>query len=439
MDKPSTTIFSQKLLKEQIHSNLIEIMNFSLLALLFSAESLFIIQKWEPLYHLLNISCLLLFFIAKSYMSTSSSPVFLVDFSCLKPPNFCRVPLSTYIEHAKMLDFLDSESVDFIAKILTHSGLGEQTYFPPALHYIPPKSGHQEAIQEVHMVLFPVLENLLNKTRISPSEIDILIVNCSGFCPAPSLSSIIVNKFCMREDIKSYNISGMGCSASVLVIDMAKNILKTQKNSNAVILSTEILSTGWYPGKERPKMVLNCMFRTGAAAILVTNKKEARRTAKYQLLWSLRTLRAFDDKAYYSAFREEDSNGLTGVTLRRELLQVAGETLRSNISILGLKVLPFTEIIWYVVSIIKKKFMNKSTEIYVPNFKSVIQHFCLPSSGKPVIREIGKGLKLAERDMEPALMTLHRFGNQSSSSVWYFCLPHLKILMCVRECAYLFI
>ncbi|KAL2480915.1 3-ketoacyl-CoA synthase 5 [Abeliophyllum distichum] len=318
-----------------------------------------------------------------------------------------------------MMDLWDSESVDFMAKILTHSGQGEQTYLPPAIHYIPPKSGHPEAIQEVHMVLFPVLENLLNKTRISPADIDILIVNCSGFCPAPSLSSIIINKYCMREDIKSYNISGMGCSASVLAIDIAKNILETHKNSNAVILSTEILSTGWYPGKERPKMVINCMFRTGAAAILVTNKKEAKRTAKYQLLWSLRTLRAFDDKAYYSAFREEDSDGFTGVTLRRELLQVVGETLRSNISLLGLKVLPFTEIIRYVVSIIKKRFMNKSTEIYVPNFKSVIQHFCLPSPGKPVIREIGKGLKLAERDMEPALMTLHRFGNQSSSSLWY--------------------
>lgn len=55
----------------------------------------------------------------------------------------------------------------------------------------------------------------------------------------------------------------------------------------------------------------------------------------------------------------------------------------------------------------------------MPNFKLVVQHFCLPVSGKPVIREIAKGLKLGEKDMEPALMTLHRFGNQSSSSIWY--------------------
>ncbi|KAL0292705.1 UNVERIFIED_CONTAM: 3-ketoacyl-CoA synthase 5 [Sesamum radiatum] len=87
-----------------------------------------------------------------------------------------------------MLDFLDEESVAFMAKVLRHSGQGEQTYIPPAIHYIPPKSGHQEALKEAHMVLFPVVEDLLSKTNISPQEIDILIVNCSGFCPAPSLS-----------------------------------------------------------------------------------------------------------------------------------------------------------------------------------------------------------------------------------------------------------
>lgn len=99
--------------------------------------------------------------------------------------------------------------------------------------------------------------------------------------------------------------------------------------------------------------------------------------------------------------------------------QVAGETLRSNITILGRQLLPYTEMIMYAVSILKKKYLDKSTEIYVPNFKSVVQHFCLPASGKPIIREIGKGLKLGEREIEAASMTLHRFGNQSSSSLWY--------------------
>ncbi|GAB4826013.1 hypothetical protein Ancab_008881 [Ancistrocladus abbreviatus] len=223
----------------------------------------------------------------------------------------------------------------------------------------------------------------------------------------------------MREDVKSFTVSGMGCSASMLAIDMAQNLLKVHKNSNAVVLSTEILTTGWYSGNERNKLVLNCLFRMGSAAILLSNRKQVRRTAKYKLVRTLRTQRAFDDKAYFSAIRDEDSNGLTGVTLNRDILQIAGETLRSSITALGSSTLPASEKLKFAISILKKRFINKSAEVYVPNFKTVINHFCLPTSGRPVIREIAKGLKLNEKDMEPALATLHRFGNQSSSSLWY--------------------
>ncbi|XP_059306857.1 3-ketoacyl-CoA synthase 6-like [Lycium ferocissimum] len=379
-------------------------------------ETLLIRLKAElTIFHVVVLFSYIFFVILKS----RPSPVYLVDYSCLKPPNFCRVPHAAFIEHAQ--HFLDKQSINFMTKILSQSGQSEETYLPPALQYIPPKIDYQEVISEVHMVLFPVFEDLLAKTNLSPHDIDVLIVNCSGFCPAPSLSSIIVNKYGMREDIKSYTISGMGCSANALAIDMAQNILKSHKNSNAVILSTEILSTGWYPGKEPSMLVINCLFRMGAAGILISNKKEDKNRAKYKLIKTLRTQRAFDDKAYFCTFREEDSDGFTGVTLKRDLLQAAGETLRSNITILGSQILPFTEKVRYGVSILRKKLSvdKKSTEIYVPNFKSVIEHFCLPASGKPVIKEMGKGLKLVEGDKEPALMTLHRFGNQSSSSLWY--------------------
>ncbi|KAL5570113.1 hypothetical protein UlMin_026688 [Ulmus minor] len=350
-----------------------------------------------------------------------------------------------------MFESHDKESLAFMAKILSSSRQSEETYLPPTLHYIPPKTHRRESIKEFQMSLFPIMDDLLAKTNLSAQDIDIIIVNCSAFCPSPSLSSIIINKYSMRSDIKSYNLSGMGCSASALGVDLAQNLLKLYRNSYAisynlsgigcsasalsvdlaqnlrklyrnsyaVILSTEILSSGWYSGNERPKLLLNCLFKMGSAAILLTSKNEANKCSKYELVRTLRTQRAFEDKAYLSAIREKDEKGKLGVTLKRDLLQVAGETLRSNITLLGSSILPFSEKFRYFVSIIRKRLMDKSAEIYVPDFKIVIQHFCLPTSGKPVIKEIAKGLKLGEIDMEAALMTLHRFGNQSSSSLWY--------------------
>ncbi|GJS49187.1 3-ketoacyl-CoA synthase 5-like protein [Tanacetum coccineum] len=306
-----------------------------------------------------------------------------------------------------------------MSKILVSSGQSQRTCIPPSLHYIPPRSTNEDAINEAQTVLFPVFEDLLSKTQLSPLDIDIIIVNCSGFCPTPSLSSIIINKYSMREGIKSFNISGMGCSASALGVDMAQNLLKIHKNSNAVILSTEILSNGWYSGKDRSMMVLNCLFRSGSAAILISNKVSAKRVSKYRLLYALRTQGAFDDIAYKSATREEDDKGIIGVALKKDVLHVAGELLRTNFQTLGSSILPLEEKIKYGFSIIRKKFLNNSRELYVPNFRKVIQHYCLPTSGKTVITEIGKKMKLKEDEVEPALMTLHRFGNQSSSSLWY--------------------
>lgn len=57
-------------------------------------------------------------------------------------------------------------------------------------------------------------------------QIDILITNCSLYCPTPSLSAHIVNKFKMRSNVITYSLGGMGCSAGVIAISLAKELLQ---------------------------------------------------------------------------------------------------------------------------------------------------------------------------------------------------------------------
>lgn len=59
-------------------------------------------------------------------------------------------------------------------------------------------------------------------------QIDILVVNCSLFNPTPSLSAMIINHFKMRSNVVSYNLAGMGCSAGVIAINLAKELLQVQ-------------------------------------------------------------------------------------------------------------------------------------------------------------------------------------------------------------------
>ena len=64
-------------------------------------------------------------------------------------------------------------------------------------------------------------------------QIDIVIVSCSCFAPTPSMAAMIVNHFKLRRDVLTYNLSGMGCSSSLICIDMVKHLLKVSLSHNS--------------------------------------------------------------------------------------------------------------------------------------------------------------------------------------------------------------
>ena len=57
------------------------------------------------------------------------------------------------------------------------------------------------------------------------TQVDIIIVSCSCFGPTPSLAAMVVNHFDMKESTLTYNLGGMGCSSSVIAVDLAKHLL----------------------------------------------------------------------------------------------------------------------------------------------------------------------------------------------------------------------
>eukprot|EP00262_Sarcandra_glabra_P015533 TRINITY_DN4797_c0_g2_i1.p1 TRINITY_DN4797_c0_g2~~TRINITY_DN4797_c0_g2_i1.p1 ORF type:complete len:376 (-),score=22.44 TRINITY_DN4797_c0_g2_i1:232-1260(-) len=277
----------------------------------------------------------------------------------------------------------------------------------------------QDARTEAETTIFSAIDSLLAKTGIKPKDIDFLVVNCSLFCPTPSLSAMVVNKYKMRSNIRSFNLSGMGCSAGVISIDLARDLLQVNTNSYALVVSTEIITPNYYLGNQRAMLLPNCLFRLGGAAILLSNRGRESQRAKYRLAHVVRTHKGADDNSYRCVYEEEDEKGFVGINLSKDLMAIAGEALKSNITTMGPLVLPASEQLFFLFNLIGRKLINPMWKPYIPDFKLAFEHFCIHAGGRAVIDELQKNLQLSPKHVEASRMTLHRFGNTSSSSLWY--------------------
>ncbi|KAF2319772.1 hypothetical protein GH714_018685 [Hevea brasiliensis] len=355
-----------------------------------------------------------------SCFALKSNCVYLVDFACYLPADYLRAPISNFTEHIELSGVFSRESLDFQERVLERSGVGDEACLPLSVHEIPIETSLNSSRNEVEEVLFTAVDDLLSKNSVNPKSIDILISNCSIFCPTPSITGMIINKFGLRSNIKSFSLSGMGCSAGILSISLAKELLKVHKNSLALVLSMEAVTPNGYRGHTKSMLVANTIFRMGGVAILLSNKKQDEQKARYKLEHLVRTHMGADDQAYNSVIQQVDEDGHVGVSLSRSLVHAAGKALRTNISELGPLVLPYTEQVRYGWSLIRRKlFAARKDEIHVPNFKKAFEHFCIHAGGRAIIDAVESNLKLQKEDGEASRMTLYRFGNTSSSSVWY--------------------
>ncbi|XP_014498962.1 probable 3-ketoacyl-CoA synthase 21 [Vigna radiata var. radiata] len=347
------------------------------------------------------------------------TPIYLIDFNCYCPPSSYRLPLAMFEEN-QFYDDMDPEAVAFQCKIMAKSGFSELTSISPSLAQIPKIKALSFALEEAETIMCSVIKNLFEKNKINPKTIDILITNSSVFCPTPSLSAMVVNRFRMRSNIMSFNLSGMGCSAGIISMSLAKDLLRVHRNSLALIVSTETLSLNWYTGKVPSMLLSNCLFRMGGAAILMSSRVQDRHKAKYKLQHIVRTITAQDDESHGCVYQQVDPEEKEGVSISKSIVNVSGDALKKNIASLGPLVLPLREQFLYLFSIICRKMWSTGRiSIYTPNFNHAFEHFCIHSGGRAIIQAVERNLRLRKQDVEPSSMTLYRFGNISSSSIWY--------------------
>lgn len=384
-----------------------------------------------------------LFLLLGAYLMQRQKPVYLLSFATFKAPDSWKLSHDEICEIMRRQGCFSNDSLGFMARILERSGTGQATAWPPGIvrclesESTPADRSIQASREEASTMIFDIVENALRKANVKPRDIDVLIINCSLFSPTPSLCAMVLSHFNMRSDVATYNLSGMGCSASLISIDLAKQLLAGRRSSaKALVVSTEILTPNFYHGNDRGFLIQNTLFRCGGAAMVLSNSWLDGRRAWYKLLHTVR-VQGTGTAAYECVYEGEDAEGERGVRLSKDIVKVAGKCMEKNFTMLGPSVLPLTEQALVVVSIVAR-FLLKSTgkmlqsagkaswaerlpvvKPYVPDFKTGIDHFCIHAGGRAVIDGIEKNMKLEPYHTEPSRMTLLNYGNTSSSSIWY--------------------
>ncbi|KAI4302807.1 hypothetical protein MLD38_038510 [Melastoma candidum] len=373
---------------------------------------------------------LLLGLLLYAYLGFTPPSTYLIDYTCFRPPDEFKTSKEEFMELARKSGRFSDRALNFQQGVLKRSGIGDETYLPRTIfrpgHKITLKDGREEA----GLVMFGAVNELLAATKVRPKDIDILIVNCGVLNTTPSLSAMVINHFKLRQDIHSFNIGGMGCAAGVIAIDLARDLLNVHPGRYALVVSTEVITYTWYGGDNLDMLLPNCFFRMGAAAILLSSRRLDRWRAKYVLKQLVRTHKGMDDRSYKSIRLKEDAQGTQGLSVNKDIIEIGGDALKANITTLGPLVLPVSEQIHFFNNFLFGK--SNTSKPYIPNYKLAFEHVCVLATSKKVLDEIQKNLNLTEEYMEPSRETLRRFGNTSSSSVWYE-LAYLEAISKVRK------
>jgi 3-ketoacyl-CoA synthase len=80
----------------------------------------------------------------------------------------------------------------------------------------------------------------------------------------------------------------------------------------------------------------------------------------------------------------------------QELMSVAGEALKVNITTLGPLVLPISEQLLFFFNIIARKLLHLKMRPYIPDFGLAFNHIAIHTGGRAVVDEIEKQLKLSK-------------------------------------------
>lgn len=150
----------------------------------------------EPLVFLYAIPLLYLALkLWKHFDAKRDQQCYILDYQCFKPTDDRMLGTQLCRDLMRRSTNLGLEELKFLLKAVVNSGIGEQTYGPRVIFSGKEKRPSLlDSISEVEEFFHDSIHKLFQKSGVSPSQIDLLVVNISMLSTSPSLASRIVNR-----------------------------------------------------------------------------------------------------------------------------------------------------------------------------------------------------------------------------------------------------
>jgi alkylresorcinol/alkylpyrone synthase len=112
--------------------------------------------------------------------------------------------------------------------------------------------------------LVPALE----QARVSPSEVDVLMIcTCTGYL-CPGLTSYVAERMGFRADAYLHDLVGQGCGAAIPALRAASHALAANPDATIACVAVEVCSAAFYLDDDPGVLISACLFGDGAAATL---------------------------------------------------------------------------------------------------------------------------------------------------------------------------
>jgi len=172
-------------------------------------------------------------------------------------------------------------------------------------------------LQQAPVLAARAAERALDSAKISPREIDAVVIStCTGYL-CPGLTSYASERLGLRPDVLGLDLVGQGCGAALPNLQTAHALIASGNYNNVLSVCVEVCSAAFYLDDDVGVLISACLFGDGAGAAVLSAKANGGRRVKWL---AGGTLLKPDDRDH---LRMEQKNGMLRNVLKPEVPALA--------------------------------------------------------------------------------------------------------------------